>query len=158
MDSCSILWTHQVTAHSTSRISSVENLPLLKIFPCGRFIDPCWWEVFLWADFDIYLWVVFGQILMFLILIHFLCAKGKKIVQLKVSWKFSYSFLLVTCKSLTPSYFDISTCRFSNLGNTCYMNAILQSLFGLNSFTDDLLKPELMQVMQEKNGGVSLYW
>lgn len=33
--------------------------------------------------------------------------------------------------------------RFSNLGNTCYMNAILQSLFSLPSFSNDLLKQSM---------------
>ncbi|KAL5006136.1 hypothetical protein ScPMuIL_017294 [Solemya velum] len=34
---------------------------------------------------------------------------------------------------------QVSLQGFSNLGNTCYMNAILQALFGLDTFTSDLL-------------------
>lgn len=33
--------------------------------------------------------------------------------------------------------------RFSNLGNTCYMNAILQSLFSLPSFSNDMLRQSI---------------
>ncbi|XP_064167774.1 ubiquitin carboxyl-terminal hydrolase 37-like [Anguilla rostrata] len=40
--------------------------------------------------------------------------------------------------SLTPTQPPLQ--GFSNLGNTCYMNAILQSLFSLQSFSNDLLK------------------
>lgn len=38
----------------------------------------------------------------------------------------------------SPNHF-----RFSNLGNTCYMNAILQSLFSLPSFSNDMLRQSI---------------
>lgn len=40
-------------------------------------------------------------------------------------------------------YRYINYFRFSNLGNTCYMNAILQSLFSLPSFSNDMLRQSI---------------
>lgn len=37
----------------------------------------------------------------------------------------------------------VNNFRFSNLGNTCYMNAILQSLFSLPSFSNDMLRQSI---------------
>ncbi|XP_077472978.1 ubiquitin carboxyl-terminal hydrolase 37 isoform X2 [Stigmatopora argus] len=43
----------------------------------------------------------------------------------------------------TPAQSQPPLQGFSNLGNTCYMNAILQSLFSLPSFSNDMLKQSI---------------
>lgn len=44
---------------------------------------------------------------------------------------------------------------FKNIGNTCYMNAVLSSFLGLNSFVADVLA--LLPAFQPKLGGKSVY-
>ena len=41
--------------------------------------------------------------------------------------------------------------RFANLGNTCYMNAVLQVLLGMEPFAEDLLNQKLIKQVDSQS-------
>ena len=50
---------------------------------------------------------------------------------------------------LTRSLVEFYTCRFSNNGNTCYINAVLQSVLNQRCFIMDVVKSELHSTNQQ---------
>lgn len=50
---------------------------------------------------------------------------------------------------------DVQFEGFKNLGNTCYVNAVLQAVLALSRFEDDLLSPYWQSLLDESNGGDS---
>ncbi|XP_019613868.1 PREDICTED: ubiquitin carboxyl-terminal hydrolase 37-like [Branchiostoma belcheri] len=53
-------------------------------------------------------------------------------------------------KGLVKSQTHPSLQGFSNLGNTCYMNAILQALRGMETFSSDLRNRDVIRTMDDK--------
>ena len=67
---------------------------------------------------------------------------------LKAHWRLiAVSFVTLSFNEIKSEIHKLNFygCSFSNLGNTCYMNAILQSLLGLPPFVQDLSNRALLE-------------